>query len=75
MRYTPRRQEPVQEFEELERVLGQPTFPFLFLETLNAAPGKPQDGMIAKADGVNWNPGGGGAGVYCYYAAAWNRLG
>lgn len=74
MRYTPRRQEPAQEFEELERVLAEPTLPLLILETRNAAPGKLQDGMIAKADGVNWNPGA-GAGVYVYRGGAWNLLG
>ncbi len=44
------------------------------LDTLFTPPLKPRDGMIRKADGVNWNPGA-GAGVYCYYAGVWNKLG
>jgi hypothetical protein len=72
VRYTPRRQPLEQETDELARVLAGPTFPFFYLETLQAAPAKPQDGMIAKgAAGVL----GGAAGVYCYYGAAWNFLG
>ena len=47
----------------------------LSLETLYAAPKKYRDGTIVKADGTTWSPGGLGAGVYCYYAGAWNKLG
>lgn len=46
----------------------------LGLETRYAAPDKPRAGMIVLADGTVWNPGA-GAGVYCYYGGAWNRLG
>lgn len=46
----------------------------LSLETLYAAPAKYRNGTIVKADGVTWNPGT-GAGVYCYYAGTWNKLG
>jgi hypothetical protein len=46
----------------------------LSLETLYAAPAKYGNGTIVKADGVTWNPGT-GAGVYCYYAGTWNKLG
>lgn len=40
-------------------------------------PEKPRDGMIRKADGVNWNPGAGGAGYYAYdeATATWLKLG
>lgn len=44
------------------------------IDVTTVAPSKPRDGMIRRADGASWNPGG-GAGVYCYYAAAWNKLG
>ena len=72
MRYTPRHESLEQEVEELARVLAGPTFPFLYLEELQAAPAKPQEGMVAKgAAGIL----GAGAGVYCYYGAAWNFLG
>ena len=44
------------------------------LDTTYVVPPKPRDGMIRKADGTSWNPGS-GAGVYCYYNAAWRFLG
>lgn len=62
------------ELGNLQQWTEQPTVPLLTLETLTAAPARPQEGMIAKADGTLWNPGA-GAGVYCYYGAAWNLLG
>lgn len=72
MRYTPQSLDLATETRRLQQVLDQPTFPFLYLETLQTAPAKPQDGMIAKgAAGVL----GAAAGVYCYYGAAWNFLG
>jgi hypothetical protein len=75
VRYQRRHASLEQETEQLERVLAGPTFPFLFLEQLNAAPDKPQNGMIAWADGTNWNPGGAGQGIYAYHGSAWNKLG
>lgn len=45
------------------------------VEFLSVAPAKPREGMIRGADGVNWNPGAGGKGVYAYYSGTWNRLG
>ena len=44
------------------------------VEFQNVAPAKPREGMIAAADGTNWNPGA-GKGVYAYYSGAWNKLG
>jgi hypothetical protein len=39
-------------------------------------PDKPRDGMIRKADGTNWNPGG-GRGYYGYdeVSGTWKLLG
>lgn len=51
----------------------QSSEPFFLLQTLNAAPSKPREGMIVKADGTHWNPGS-GAGVYCY-RGGWTFLG
>jgi hypothetical protein len=31
-------------------------------------------GLVAYADGVSWNPGGTGAGMYFYSGAAWSKL-
>ena len=36
---------------------------------------KPRDGDMRYADGVDWNPGSGGEGLYAYYNNTWNRLG
>lgn len=43
------------------------------LEELNVEPEKPRDGMIARADGTNWNPGG-GVGVYARVSGAWVKM-
>lgn len=48
--------------------------PFSLLQQLNVAPKKPRAGMVALADGVNWNPGA-GAGYYGYRGGAWHLLG
>ncbi len=47
---------------------------FLILDTLHVAPKKPREGMVVKADGVNWNPAS-GAGFYGYKSGAWVLLG
>lgn len=41
-----------------------------FLEILSVAPAKPREGMLAIADGTNWNPGC-GKGLYTYKDGAW----
>lgn len=74
MRYAPGSGDLRRELERVRQFTETPEFPAIYLDTLNAAPAVLVDGMIVKADGVNWNPGA-GAGVYCYYGAAWNLLG
>lgn len=50
--------------------------PFLTLQTLNAAPVRPREGMVIKVDGVNFNPvPASGAGFYGYRAGVWRFLG
>jgi hypothetical protein len=72
VRYTPQGLDLRRETEQLQRVLDQPTFPFLYFETLQVAPARPQEGMVALgAAGVL----GAGAGVYCYRGGAWTFLG
>ncbi len=44
------------------------------LDPVHVAPLRPREGDIRLADGTDWDPGA-GAGVYAYYAAAWNKLG
>lgn len=43
------------------------------LAELAAAPKKPREGDVVRADGVNWNPGA-GRGAYEYKAGAWSKL-
>lgn len=61
------------EIERLNDALESP-FTHQLLEKLNVAPDRVRDGMVAYADGTNWNPGS-GEGVYVYYASAWHKLG
>ena len=61
---------------EFERI-SQATYgsaPYVQLIPAAVAPAKPRDGMVAFADGTNWNPGGTGAGVYVYASSAWIKL-
>lgn len=46
---------------------------FLQLVELSVAPTKPRVGMVALADGTNWNPGS-GAGFYGYRGGAWHKF-
>lgn len=41
---------------------------------LGVAPLRPRNGMIAYADGVEWDPTGAGAGFYGYEGGAWVKL-
>ena len=43
------------------------------LDVLGSEPPKAQEGMLAYADGTNWNPGS-GKGVYVYNGTAWVKL-
>jgi hypothetical protein len=61
------------EFTRVERALNEPDVT-LRLQKLNAEPTRLLDGMIAYADGTNWDPGS-GAGVYYYNGSAWVQLG
>lgn len=45
------------------------------VEFLNVEPEKREEGLTVGADGVNFNPGAGGKGVYTFYNGVWNRLG
>lgn len=45
----------------------------LILAPLNVPPDKVTEGMVANADGTNWNPGG-GAGLYQYLSGAWTKM-
>ncbi|MBN1600654.1 MAG: hypothetical protein JW915_03545 [Chitinispirillaceae bacterium] len=45
----------------------------LILTPCSSAPSPLVDGMIAYANGTNWNPGS-GKGIYAYYNSTWNKL-
>lgn len=44
------------------------------IEKRHVAPSKPRDGMIAYADGTNWNPGAGGEGLYYFKSGTWTLI-
>lgn len=44
------------------------------LDKSHAPPAKPRDGDIRYADGTQWNPAAGGAGIYFYNGAIWTKL-
>lgn len=61
-------------YDELSQVANNMTKPAgLQFDVLHAEPLKPQDGQLVFADGVDWNPGGGG-GLYQRVGGAWVKL-
>ena len=62
------------EFRRIAAALSEVETDTVLLKQWNAAPSKTYDGMIAYADGTNWNPGS-GQGVYVYRGGSWNLLG
>ena len=60
--------------QELQNIARSTGSSIAQLAELSKAPDKPQVGMIALADGSNWNPGS-GAGFYGYRGGAWHFLG
>lgn len=44
-----------------------------YQEVFNVAPVRPREGMLAYADGTNWNPGN-GAGLYEHVGGVWRRI-
>lgn len=59
--------------EELGRIAEIINRPEVFAEPLNEEPAKPEDGLIAYADGTDWNPGS-GEGFYGYENGSWVKL-
>jgi hypothetical protein len=51
------------------------TTDFVALNVLHAEPRKPRAGVVACADGTNWNPTATGFGFYGYNGSAWVKLG
>ena len=63
----------VAEFRKLQEELSQ-AGDGIVLNTLYAAPAKPREGLVIKADGATYDPGS-GAGIYQYRAGAWVFIG
>lgn len=63
----------LREFQAIQQA-AQRAEPFIELEVSHAAPTKLRNGMVALADGTDWDPGS-GAGFYGYYGGAWVKLG
>lgn len=61
------------ELERLALQLAQPA-DYAALDTLYAEPARIIEGMIVKADGTTWSPGGTGAGMYARIGGAWVKL-
>lgn len=57
------------EMARLAAVLNGP----MVVDTWNVAPDKPPEGMLAIADGTNWNPGS-GYGLYIYKSGTWTFI-
>lgn len=62
-------------FEELQKVRDEfeSARDILYLVERHTEPEKPREGMIALADGSDWDPGS-GRGVYVYLSGAWDPL-
>jgi len=61
--------------EELEKLVASlPEQEEIILSPFHVVPPKPREGMVVFADGVDWNPGGTGAGLYEYRGGAWHKL-
>lgn len=65
----------VQVRKELASISDSQTQPteYVAFATLYAEPARKIEGMVVKADGSTWNPGG-GAGLYAYVGGAWAKL-
>lgn len=61
--------------QELQNIRAEFAAPVnsVILNTLYAEPSRIYEGMMVKADGAIWNPGG-GAGVYSRTGGAWVKL-
>lgn len=82
MTYTPTRVPVINTVEELRRFVEEElqrlarslqTTPLLTLQKVYREPERVRDGMIAYADGAEWNPGS-GEGFYGREAGSWVKL-
>jgi len=57
----------------LQATAKNPELTTLSMEVLHNEPERLFEGLIACADGTDWNPGS-GAGLYLYIGSAWTKL-
>ena len=62
------------ELRHLSDALSELETDTVLLTEWNAEPDKLYNGLVAYADGTNWNPGS-GRGVYAYESGSWALLG
>ena len=83
MRYVKRQATPVtleqltryvqEEFRQIQLAFLNIDIQTMKLVELHKEPDKPETGIIAFADGVDWNPGA-GRGLYQYKSNAWHEI-
>lgn len=61
------------QLRQISEAMVTPDFQLIHLEARSAEPQRISDGDVVRADGVNWNPGG-GEGVYVRLSGAWVKL-
>lgn len=62
-------------YDELQRIGTEMRLPTtLQFDVLTEAPPRPQEGLVAFADGVLWNPTGAGGGLHQYIGGLWDKL-
>ena len=60
---------------ELQQIAKEmATVQAVILQTLYEEPKRIYEGMVVKADGTSWSPGGTGAGIYARVGGAWVKL-
>jgi hypothetical protein len=62
-------------YDELQRIGTEMVNPkTLTFTTSHEAPSRPVEGLVAFADGVDWNPTGAGGGLHQYIGGVWDKL-
>lgn len=63
----------MEEFRKIADFLAAFQVPYVILVPQAVEPAKRFEGLVANADGTNWNPGS-GAGLYEYKGGSWSKL-
>ena len=57
----------------LQQALVNPEMDTLKVTVSHTVPPRLEEGVVAYADGTNWNPGS-GAGLYVYVSGSWSKI-